>query len=180
MTRLAQVDPVAAEGALAQTYAMIEGTLGHVPNMVRVMGTQPIYLDLYMGMRAKLAEGDLDVRTREAIAIAIADENDCSYCEAAHASAAINILNVAPKDVEAWRQGVSMDAAFDPILVLARQLNATRGAVTDTDLAAARAAGLSDANIIEVLAIVVMNIATNYFNRLAQTEVDFPIQAVAE
>jgi len=39
---------------------------------------------------------------------------------------------------------------------------------------AARRAGLSDAEIAEVIAHVALNIFTNYFNNAADVEVDFP------
>ncbi|MFQ6552678.1 carboxymuconolactone decarboxylase family protein [Aestuariibius insulae] len=174
MTRLAHVDPESASGKLAETYSAIESTLGRVPNMARVMGAQPFYLDIYMTMRAKLSEGRLDGRTREAVATMIAVENRCGYCEAAHAATAIQMFDTPADEVEAWQRGASSDPALASILVLARRLNETRGALKDSDLDAARAAGLSDADIIEVLGIVVMNIATNYLNRLAQTDPDFP------
>ncbi|GFE65716.1 carboxymuconolactone decarboxylase family protein [Litoreibacter roseus] len=174
MTRIAEVAPEHATGAVSETYAAIARTLGRVPNMARVMGTQPIYLDIYMMMRAKIAEGRLDARIREAIAVTISAENGCDYCEAAHATTAIRAFDTPGDEVDAWRCATSSDPALAPVLALARRLNETRGALEDGDLEAARAAGLSDADIIEVLGVVVMNIATNYLNRLARTDLDFP------
>jgi alkylhydroperoxidase family enzyme len=49
-----------------------------------------------------------------------------------------------------------------------------RGQISDGELAAARDAGLSDAQIAEVVAAVALNVLTNYFNNLAGTEIDFP------
>ena len=43
-----------------------------------------------------------------------------------------------------------------------------------TKSAATRAAGLSDSQILEVLAIVVCNIFTNCVNALVKTDLDFP------
>jgi alkylhydroperoxidase family enzyme len=54
------------------------------------------------------------------------------------------------------------------------QVAQTRGNVSDEDLSAARAAGLSDAQIVEVVASVALNVLTNYFNNLAETVIDFP------
>ena len=42
------------------------------------------------------------------------------------------------------------------------------------DLAAARSAGLGEPEVAEVVAHVALNIFTDYFNRLAATEIDFP------
>ena len=55
-----------------------------------------------------------------------------------------------------------------------RQVLKRRGAINDQQLAAARTAGITDGEITEVVAHVALNVFTNYFNVLAQTEVDFP------
>ena len=49
-----------------------------------------------------------------------------------------------------------------------------RGGVADTDLEAVRRAGFDDAAIVEVVANVALHVFTNYFNRLAGTDLDFP------
>jgi alkylhydroperoxidase family enzyme len=46
--------------------------------------------------------------------------------------------------------------------------------VADADLAAARNAGLTEADIVETVAQVVANIFTNYLNHVARTDIDFP------
>ena len=61
------------------------------------------------------------------------------------------------------------------MLRLARRVVDTRGDVSDHDLQAARSAGLEDREIVEVVAHVALNVFTNYFNRLARTEIDFPV-----
>ncbi len=50
----------------------------------------------------------------------------------------------------------------------------TRGKVADGDITGLRAAGATDAQIAEVVAIAALNVFTNLFNNVAQTEVDFP------
>jgi alkylhydroperoxidase family enzyme len=49
-----------------------------------------------------------------------------------------------------------------------------RGVVSDEELALVRAAGYTDGEIAEIVAHVALNTLTNYFNLVAQTEVDFP------
>ena len=46
--------------------------------------------------------------------------------------------------------------------------------LSDEELAHVRAAGFSDAEITELIAHVAVNVLTNYFNRVADTEIDFP------
>jgi len=55
----------------------------------------------------------------------------------------------------------------------------TRGHVTDSDLSAARLAGLDDARIVEIVGNVAHNVLTNFMNNVAQTKIDFPVVDVA-
>ncbi|HJP69848.1 MAG TPA: carboxymuconolactone decarboxylase family protein, partial [Sphingomicrobium sp.] len=49
-----------------------------------------------------------------------------------------------------------------------------RGRVSSDILASAKAAGLDERQIIEVVANVALNVLTNFANNVAQTEIDFP------
>jgi len=54
------------------------------------------------------------------------------------------------------------------------QVTRTRGHVGDAALQAVRAAGWSDAQVIEIVQHVALNTWTNYINEVAGTVVDFP------
>jgi alkylhydroperoxidase family enzyme len=62
----------------------------------------------------------------------------------------------------------------DAILKLARSIVVQRGEVSHSDLERARVAGLTDGEIVETVANVVLNIFSNYVNHMARTLVDFP------
>jgi hypothetical protein len=49
-----------------------------------------------------------------------------------------------------------------------------RGHIGDADLQAARSASLSDAEIVEIVQNVALNIFTNSVNNVARTVIDFP------
>jgi alkylhydroperoxidase family enzyme len=49
-----------------------------------------------------------------------------------------------------------------------------RTGVADAPVAAAREAGLGDAELLEVVAQVALNVLTNTVNHIARTDVDFP------
>jgi alkylhydroperoxidase family enzyme len=72
------------------------------------------------------------------------------------------------------RQSFSTDPKVDAALKFARTVVVNRGDVTDNDLRSVRNAGYSDGEIAEIVANVVLNVFTNYFNHVAQTEMDFP------
>jgi len=55
-----------------------------------------------------------------------------------------------------------------------------RGRVSDTDVSAARLAGLSDPELVEIVALVADNFFTNLLNNVAETDIDFPVVRVAK
>jgi alkylhydroperoxidase family enzyme len=55
-----------------------------------------------------------------------------------------------------------------------------RGHLSDAQVQTVRAAGFSDAEVLELIASVVANIFTNYVNNIAATVVDFPLVLTTE
>lgn len=123
---------------------------------------------------AALGRGRLNAGTRERIAVGVADTNDCDYCLAAHSYLGINVAKLSSDEVSAARRFQSGDQKAEAVLQLAEAVVRDLGAISDTELASARAAGLTDGEILETVAHVSLNYLTNAVNRLAQTEVDFP------
>jgi alkylhydroperoxidase family enzyme len=56
----------------------------------------------------------------------------------------------------------------------------TRGGVSGADIAAVKEAGFSEAQIVEIVALVTENVFTNFLNKVAETEIDFPVLHTAE
>ena len=108
------------------------------------------------------------------IAIAVAQENHCEYCLSAHAALGKG-AGLSDEDVARARDGIAIEAADAAIVRLALRITAARGGIADEDLSAARAQGLDDGLILEVVGQVALNTLTNYVNRVAGTEVDFPL-----
>lgn len=148
-----------------------------VPNLYRVAGNQPAALAGLLGLNEALAGGGFDARTREAIALTVAGANVCDYCASAHAAISSG-LKVSPATIDAHLDGRSDDPRTAAILGLAAEIVSTRGMVSDGDIAKARSAGLTEADIVETVANVVANIFTNYLNHVAETDIDFPARRV--
>lgn len=173
MARITQVSDTAADSEAAILFTAIRGKIGMVPNLYRVAANQPKVLTAMLGLNDTLAGGTFDARTREAIALAVAGANACDYCASAHAAISKG-LKVDADEIEARLAGRSADPALDAALRFARRVVEARGFVTDDDLAAVRRAGHGDGEIVELVALVAMNILTNYINHVAQTAIDFP------
>jgi uncharacterized peroxidase-related enzyme len=169
--------PASIDAAPAATRAQLEAVqkqLGSVPNLFRLLATSPATLSGYLGLSGALGKGALDARTRERIALAVAEINGCGYCLAAHSYIGANLVKLDAAEIAAARAGRSADAKADAALRFAVAVTQARGRAGAADLDAVRAAGWSDAEILEIVAHVALNTLTNYVNEVAGTEVDFP------
>jgi len=165
-----ETSPVPAQAGLKA----VNGMFGSVPNLFRVLANAPAALDGYLGFSGALGKGTLDLKTREAIALAVAESNGCSYCLSAHSYIAANMAKISAEEIAKARNGHSADAKTDAALTFAKKVVAARGHVADSDVAAVRSAGWDNAAILEIVAHVVLNTLTNYVNEVAGTPVDFP------
>jgi AhpD family alkylhydroperoxidase len=142
-------------------------------NIFRSMANSAAVLDGFLKFSGALREGKLDGKTREAIALAVGQANKCEYCLSAHSYLGKQ-AGLDDASVREARLGHSSDKKINGVLALAGKVVGKQGKVSDTDIADARNAGLDDGDIAEVVANVALNIFTNYFNHLNQSEVDLP------
>jgi uncharacterized peroxidase-related enzyme len=171
--RVQPVDPAYATGSIGRFFAEIRAKFALVPNLFRVLANAPVALEGLMGLSAALAGGALGERTREQLALAIAESNLCAYCLSEHTAMAIKVgLNKA--EIDQAIHAIATDVRTDAILKLARAIVVQRGELTDVDLARARTAGLSDGEIVETVANVALNIFENYMSHVARVPIDFP------
>ena len=173
MSRITAIDPATATGQTAALFTAVKSKLGVVPNLMRTLGHSAAALEAYLGFSGTLATGALPAKTREQIALAVAEQNACDYCLAAHSLIGKG-AGLTPDAILAARRATAADAKTDALLKFASAVVTTRGLVPDEALVAVRTAGASDAEIVETVAHVALNILTNYTNHVAQTVVDFP------
>lgn len=168
----------APEGSRA-TLEAVQKQLGVAPNLYRLMGNSPATLTGFSGFHAALS-GALDAKTRERIALAVAQINGCAYCLAAHTYLGLNVVMLSADEIALNRQGASADSNASVAVAFAVKVTQERGHVSDADLAAVRDAGFSDAQIVEIVALVAVNSFTNFLNEVARTDIDFPEVPVAQ
>ena len=157
----------------------VQKQLGVVPNLFRLVGTSPAALEGYLSLNGALGR-TLDAKTRERIALAIAQANGCDYCLSAHSYLGLNLAKIDEAEIALNRAGHSGDARADAAVVFARKVLDARGRVSDADIAAVRLAGFSEAQVIEIVASVALNVLTNYINNVAETDIDFPVVSAAQ
>lgn len=180
MSRIAIPETIDASPANSRPLlGAVNKQLGSVPNLFRVLGNSPAALEGYLGLSGALNKGALDAKTRARIAIRVAELNGCTYCLSAHTYLGKQLNKLDDAELAANREGHSSDQSAEAALQLASEIVRARGHIPDSALAAARAAGLDDAQLIEVVLHVALNTLTNYVNTVAATEVDFPPVAAA-
>jgi len=172
-SRLAPLDPAVAEGKAKALFASVKAKMGVVPNMMKTMANSPELLEGYLAFSGALAKGTLPAAVREQLALMVSQANGCEYCLSAHTLFARR-AGLSTEQVAWAREGVSQDAKTQAVLSLAQNILESRGDLSDEQLDDARHVGLTDAEIAEVVGHIALSTLTNYFNQLAQSELDFP------
>ena len=171
--RLPLIDPATATGPKKELLDAVRSKMGVVPNLTRALANSPAALRAYLDFSGALAGASLPARLREQIALTVAEVNACGYCLSAH-TAIGGKLGLSEAQILDARRATAGEPKAAAILRLARKIVLERGEVKDADLRAAREAGVSDAEIAETVATVVLNVFTNWFNHVAGTPIDFP------
>lgn len=167
----------AAPAGAHEALKAVKAKLGKAPNLFLLASNSPAALSGLLALSGDLAGGALDAEMREAIALAVANVNGCDYCNAAHGYIAKNLVKLSDDEIAKNRDGRATNAKIDAAVRLARKIALTRGDADAADVDAARKAGLSDAELVEIVAHVALNTFTNYLNNVFKTPVDFPVAA---
>jgi uncharacterized peroxidase-related enzyme len=163
--------PVSAQPLLEA----VNRQLGVVPNLFRLVSNSPAALEGYLGLSGALSKGTLPAATRERIALAVAQVNGCDYCLSAHTYLGKNVARLDEQEMLANRDGRSNDPKADAAIRFAAKVARERGHVSESDLRSVRESGYDDAQIIEIVQHVALNVWTNYINVVADTDIDFPV-----
>ena len=175
MSRLPMIDEETAEAPAAGVLEQVRKGMGMVPNMAKAMANSPAALKGYLRLNAALGGGVLDAVTRERLALAVAQANGCNYCLSIHTHKNLTGETLTEEEILQARRGSAADARTDAILKFAVTVTENRGAVSDDQVNAARAAGITDEELTEIIAQVALNTMTNYFNKAAAVDIEFPL-----
>jgi uncharacterized peroxidase-related enzyme len=138
---------------------------GFVPNVFRALARRPAELRAFLDYHDALMDSDdgLSRAERELVVVATSGANHCTYCIVAHGA----ILRARAKDPEIadrvasnpW--GVELSERERAIVDLALLVATESATLTDADIDAARAAGLTDEEIWDVGAITALFAMSN-------------------
>jgi len=178
MTRTTAFTPEQAPAESKPTLDAFTKNLGFTPNMMAAFAQSPIAFNAWAALLGALSKA-LDVKTRDSIGLAVSEVNGCDYCLAVHSYTAENMARLPADEVLLARKGRANDPKRNAAIQFARRVIETRGKVSDADLDAVRDAGYTDANVMEIVALVALYSLTNFFNNVFDPEKDFPAVAPA-
>ena len=172
MPRLQVIELEGATGAAKDLLDGVHQNLGTVPNIFKGMVNSPAALNAYLEIGKALADGELSLAQREAIALVVSQENECRYCKQAHTAIA-GSAGISADETLNIRKGVASDPAIRALTKFALSVKRTNGLVSDEDLSEVRAAGYTDGQIAETVVVISQTILTNLFNHVNATISDF-------
>jgi uncharacterized peroxidase-related enzyme len=174
MSRIEILTPANRTESVASTLESVRAKLGVVPNLFATFANSPAVLNGYIALSESLNHGELKASQREIIALAVGQANSCQYCLSAHSLMAKGV-GLSKKAISNARAGHADDPLTDALTKLAVNIVNKRGQLDEQDIQSARASGVTDAQLIEVIGLVALNTLTNYTNHIAQTDIDFPL-----
>lgn len=172
MERITLLTKEKAPQASQESLDTIISLFGKVPNIFKAMAHSGASLKAFLGIAGALKESTITPEINAKISLRIAAINGCEYCLAAHSFSASKVLS--KEEIEASKQGKSSDAKAQAAIDFAQAVMKKAGKVSDDEFEKAKNAGFSEAELLEIIAIVTLNFYTNAVNNVAQTKIDFP------
>lgn len=167
MPRLKQVDVSSLTGRPKELLEGIKKKRGYLPPLFLTLANSPASLGGYLAFGSALASSSLSAQLRERISIAVAATSKCHHCLEAHTKYGRD-AGLSEEELVAARGYSSADPLAEAALTFARAVQETRGRMPDAAMAAARAAGLHDAHMVDIAAVVAVNLFSNYVNNLGE------------
>jgi uncharacterized peroxidase-related enzyme len=175
MSRISTPALDSATGETAEVYAQIRKAVGSVPNTFAAIGAHaPAALKSILAADGVLAAGTLDKKDLETVKLLLSSVVGCDYCVAAHSM--LGKMAGLPQDVlRQIREGAPTgDARRDALIRFVKLLTETSGTIAEDEVAAIKAAGFTDRQLVEIGLAIAVTTFTNVFNRINDTAVDFP------
>lgn len=173
MQRLHAVEPQTAQGRTRALLDTVQQAFGVIPNTARVMANSPSVLDSFLAFSTAMGGARIGAKLHNQVKLTTSETNACAYCTSL-LTAIASVAGLSPADILAGRTGNADDHRTTTALAFAHDVLEKRGKVSDRQLAALREAGYGDAEIVEIVASVVLGCFTNFLNNVANTALDMP------
>lgn len=172
MPRIQPIDPATAPEAAKPMLDGLNKKLGRVPNIFKTMAMAPSVLEFYMGASGAMAKSSLPATLREQIALASAGATGCDYCASAHTAIGKG-AGLSDTQASSALNGKADDARAQAAINFTRAVVANPVSVGEKEFETLRSAGFSDAEVLEIIGVVSLNMFTNIFNHVVDPDIDF-------
>jgi pimeloyl-ACP methyl ester carboxylesterase/alkylhydroperoxidase family enzyme len=164
--------PAAAKPHLATA----EQAFGFVPVLTYALAAEPAVLGAYLGWLGALGETSLDPIAQQVAMTAASHANASVYGASVHPTLA-GKLGASPELVSEMRAGGTLsDPKLEAVRQFADAIAAKRTQVSDSDVAALKAAGFGREAVVAIAMAVAGKVLVNTVAHLSQVEVDGPFQ----
>jgi AhpD family alkylhydroperoxidase len=148
--------------------AQLQQTFGLIPNIAGAMANSPELLKAFLGLFQQVHSGTFTEAEIQTLLLTNAVTNACNWAVAFHTMLALK-EGLTPADVDAIRaRNLPSDARLKALSHLARKLIETRGHVPAQDLEGFIKAGFTQAQSLEILAVIAASTITNYAGTITQ------------
>ena len=160
---------------------MVQKANGFIPNLIGVLANSPQALEMYQEVGKINSRTSLTPEEIEVVQITAAAHNGCDFCVAGHTKIGTLKLKMPEAVLNALRARTTIEdnAKYQALAQFTMQLIDQRGKVSDEELAAIKAAGYSEQNILDVVLGVALATLCNYANNVAQNDINPELQAYA-
>ena len=178
MARVALVRPERIDDpVIREIFTWVTGVEGAVPNHFYVEMNFPEFLKAKLGAtRVLWQQGELTIPEIQHVGILVSKANGCPYCTAAFCTILNYGLGTAEDYVrELVSEGTRVvnDARLRTLLDFALKVNADAKTITDADVDALHACGLSDKGVVQLVHLVSDFASYNRLNLALGTEYDY-------
>jgi AhpD family alkylhydroperoxidase len=126
MKKLSVLTKEQAPAESRQVFEGIEKSVGMLPNIYAVIGNSSDALKSYLTFSESQKNGSFNAKEREAIALAVSEENGCNYCKSAHTALA-SMNGFTEDETLALRAGTITDKKLNVLVNLTKSLINNRG-----------------------------------------------------
>lgn len=147
-------------------------SFGWIPNLHAVMAEAPNVLKAYKALHQLFQGTSFNADELTVVWQTINYENKCHYCVPAHTAIA-HMMNVDASIIDALNNNTTLpNEKLEALRITTRLLVVNRGNLTDDEIAAFKAAGYGNQQLLEILLGLAQKTISNYVNHLANTPVD--------
>lgn len=153
--------------------AEIRKATGSIPNLMATLANCPAALEGYRALEAVWENGSFAPQERQLILLTASEENQGSYCTAAHSTVLETAFRTPAEIVFAIRHNVPVpDTKFNVVVMLVKELMRGRGYARQETIQNFIAVGYRKEQVIELLVGIALKTVSNYLDHLSPIPVD--------